>query len=70
MIFGDLVGLKFPDICFTGEQKPEINLTQETCPDRGSNLDPLRDRRAFYRLFHNGGLIINLLANLSDPRTD
>ena len=22
MIFGDLVGLKFPDICLTGEEKP------------------------------------------------
>ena len=34
MIFGDLVGLKFPDICLTGEEKPWKNLTQETCPDR------------------------------------
>ena len=37
MIFGDLGGLKFPDICFTGEEKPRKNLTQETCLDRGSN---------------------------------
>ena len=34
MIFGDLVCLKFPDICLTGEEKPRKNLTQETCPDR------------------------------------
>ena len=34
MIFGDLVGLKLPDICITGEKKPQKNLTQETCPDR------------------------------------
>ena len=40
MIFGDLVGLKFPDICLTGEEKPRKNLTQETCPDRGSNPGP------------------------------
>ena len=37
MIFGDLVGLKLADICLTGEEKPRKNLTQETCPDRGSN---------------------------------
>ena len=37
MIFGDLGGLKLPDICLTGEEKPQKNLTQETCPDRGSN---------------------------------
>ena len=36
MIFGDLVGLKLPDIRLTGEEKPLKNLTQETCPDRGS----------------------------------
>ena len=46
MIFGDLGGLKLPDICLTGEETPEKNLTQETCPDRGSNPGPLRDRRA------------------------
>ena len=34
MIFGDLVGLKLPDILLTGEKKPRKNLTQETCPDR------------------------------------
>ena len=34
MIFGDLGGLKLPDICLTGEEKPRKNLTQETCPDR------------------------------------
>ena len=37
MIFG---GLKFPDICLTGEEKPRKNLTQETFPDRGSNPGP------------------------------
>ena len=40
MIFGDLVGLKLPDIHLTGEEKPRENLTQETCPDRGSNPGP------------------------------
>ena len=43
MIFGDLVGLKLPDIHLTGEEKPRKNLTQETCPDRGSNPGSLRD---------------------------
>ena len=31
---GDLVGLKLPDICLTGEEKPRKNLTQETWPYR------------------------------------
>ena len=56
MIFGDLGGLKLPDICLTGEEKSRKNLTQETCPDRGSNPGPLRDRRACSRLAHSGGL--------------
>ena len=55
MIFGDLGGLKLPDICLTGEEKPRKNLTQETCPDWGSNSGPLRDRRACYHLAHSSG---------------
>ena len=55
MIFGDLGGLTFPDICLTGEEKPRKNLTQETCPDRGSNPGPLRDKRACCHLLHSGG---------------
>ena len=58
MIFGDLGGLKLPGICLTGEEKPRKNLTQETCPDRGSNPGPLRNRRACYRLSHSGGLTV------------
>ena len=50
MIFGNRVALTFPDICLTGEEKPGKNLTQENCPDRGSNPGPLRDRRAQRRL--------------------
>ena len=52
MIFGNLGGLKLPDICLTGEEK---NLTQETCPNRELNPGPLRDRRTCYRLAHSGG---------------
>ena len=55
MIFGDLVGLKLPDICLTGEEKPRKNLTQETCPDRESNPGTLRGKRACYRLLNSGG---------------
>ena len=55
LIFGDLGGLKLPDICPTDEEKPRKNLIQETCPDRGSNPGSLRDRRACYRLSHSGG---------------
>ena len=50
MIFRDLGGLKL-----TGKEKPRKNLTQETCPDRGSNPGPLRDKRACYHLLHSGG---------------
>ena len=56
IIFGDLVGLKLPDIHLTGEEKPRKNLTQETCPDWGSNPGPLRDKRACYHLLYSGGL--------------
>ena len=55
MIFGDLVGLKLPDIRLTGEEKPRKNLNQETCPDLGSNPGPLSDRLAYYHMFHSGG---------------
>ena len=46
MIFGDLVGLKLPDIRLAGEDKPRKNLIQETCSDQGSNPGPLHDKRA------------------------
>ena len=38
-------------------EKPQKNLTQETCPDRGSNSGPQRERHTCYRLLHSGGLI-------------
>ena len=56
MIFGDLVGLKLPDIRHTGEEKPRKNLTQETCPDQESNPGPLPGKRACYHLLHSGPL--------------
>ena len=65
MIFGDLVGLTLPDICLTGEEKPRKNLTQETCPNRGSNSGPLRDRRACYRLHHSGGLYVRVVSEVA-----
>ena len=57
---GDRLGLKFPDICLMGEEKPQKNLTQETCPDRESNPGPLRERRIRYPLLHNGGTLLNV----------
>ena len=57
MVFGDVGGLKFPDICLTGEENPEKNLTQEICPDLGSNPGPLLDKRACYHLLHSGGVL-------------
>ena len=62
-IFGDLGGLKFPDICLTGEEQPRKNLTQETCPDRGSNPGPLRYKRTCYHLLHSGGRIYSYKAS-------
>ena len=61
---GDLVGLKLPDIRLTGEEKSRKNLTQETCPGRGSNPGPLRDKRACYHLFHSGELFILKVVHL------
>ena len=46
MIFRDLEGVKLPDICLTGEDKLQKNLTQETGLDWGSNSGPLHDRHA------------------------
>ena len=60
MIFGDLGGLKLSDICLTGEEKPRKNLTQETCPNRRSNLGPLHDRHTCYHLAHSGGLHVGI----------
>ena len=53
MIFWDLGGIKLPDICLTGEEKPQKNLTQETCPDRGSNLGPLYFYRYILKLIEH-----------------
>ena len=55
MTVGDLGGLKFPDMCLTGEEKPRKKPHPETCPDRGSNPGPLRGKRACYHLLHSGG---------------
>ena len=38
------------------KQSLNIEITQETCPDRGSNPGPLRDKRACYHLLQSGGL--------------
>ena len=55
MIFGEPWGAKASRHLSTGEDKPRKNLTQETCPDRGTNPGSLRDRRACYHLSHSGG---------------
>ena len=56
---GNPVGLKRPDICLTGEENHE-KPQPENLPGRGSNLGPLRDKRACYRLHHIGGQFIYL----------
>ena len=60
------MGLKFPDVSLTGEEKTRKNLTQETFPDRGSNLGPQRDRRACYRLLDSGGQVRKIARELID----
>ena len=56
MISGNHWGLKLPNICLTDEEKPwKKNFTQETCLERGSNPDLLRDSCTCYRLLHSGG---------------
>ena len=59
MIFGDLGGLKCPDICLAGEEEPRKNLSQETCPERGRNPGPLRDRRACYMVDRLFGIVVS-----------
>ena len=54
-MFGDLVGLKLPDIRLTGKEKPRKNLSQGTCPDRESNPGPLHGKCACYHLLHSSG---------------
>ena len=53
MIFGDLVRLKFPDICLIVEEKPRKNIHEGNMSLPEPNPGPLRDRRAYYRLFHS-----------------
>ena len=56
MIFGDLGGLRLhPTFVLQVRKNPEKKPHQETCPERGLNPDPLRDRRACCRLAHSGG---------------
>ena len=47
-------------------EKTRKNLTQETCPDRGSNPGPLHDRRACYRLLHIGGRLVRIEYKISE----
>ena len=46
IIFGDLGGLKFPDICLTGEEKPRKTSPRKPVPTGDRTRGPLRDRRA------------------------
>ena len=52
MIFGDLGGLKLPDICLMGEEKTS---PRKLVPTGGSNPGLLHDRRACYHLLLSGG---------------
>ena len=52
---GTLGAWSFLTFVLQVRKNPEKNFTQETCPDRGSNPGPLRDKRACYHLLHSGG---------------
>ena len=55
-LYSETLGSKVSWLCLIGEEKPRKNLTQDTCPDRGSNPGPLHDKCACYHLLHRGGL--------------
>ena len=57
MTFGDIGGLKLPDICHTDEEKPRKNLTQESCPDQGLNPGPLHNQMP-YDLNYLAGILL------------
>ena len=53
VLFGDCLGLKFSDICLTGEEKLRKYVIQETYPDWGLNLDLVHEQHERYL---DGGL--------------
>ena len=67
MITGTLWAKSFPTFVLQVRKNPEKNLTQETCPGRGSNPGPLRDRRTCYHLLHSGGHVIIHLRKFYHP---
>ena len=62
MIFGDLVGLKRPDICLTGEEKPRKKTSLRKPVATGDRTRAPAWQGACYRLFHSGrNLSINTM---------
>ena len=57
MIFGELVGLKLPDICLAGEEKK----MKKPHPGNFSRPGIEPDRRTCYHLLHSGGHDIFIL---------
>ena len=64
---GTLWAKSFPRFVLQVRKNPEKNLTQETCPDRGSNPGPLRDKRACYHLLHSGGQSLIFPGSILSP---
>ena len=56
MIFGDLVGLKLPDIRLTGEEKPRKTSPRKPVPTGD------RTRARCYHLLHSGGREVTMLS--------
>ena len=62
MIFGKpWEGLKFPDICLIGEEKPREKPRPGNISRARIEPGALRDNRACYRLLHCGGLILIII---------
>ena len=55
MILGDLGGLKFPNICLTGEEKPRKKPHPGNLSRPGIEPGPAAYKRAYYHLLHSGG---------------
>ena len=52
---GDLVSLKLPDICLTGEEKPPEKTSPRNLVWTEDRIRAHRKRRACYRLLYSGG---------------
>ena len=60
------MGLSFPDICLTVEEKPQKNLNLENGPDRVSKPGPLSERQRCYPRPQRRSLSLQMTAKNSE----